>query len=264
MPPMNATGRNTAISDSVVASTARPISRVPSSGGLRTAACPSLRSSAIDVLEHDDRVVDHDADREREREQRHHVEREAHGPHQREGADDRDRDRDRGDDRASASCRGTAARRAPRGSAPRTRCSCTASTRVRMDSESSRTIVERVAGAAARVCSSSSRSFTPSTTATVLVPDCLPDRQHARPACRRCCAAVSTSSVPSSTRAEVAQPDRACRRASRRRARRTRVPRRRGPSCAGSARAALCSMRAARHLEVLVADGARDLGAVMP
>ena len=90
---MNATGRNTAISDSVVASTGRPISRV-AEHRRRERLHALLLDEAEDVLEHDDRVVDHDADREREREQRDHVEREALQPHQRERADDRDRDRD--------------------------------------------------------------------------------------------------------------------------------------------------------------------------
>ena len=41
MPPMNPMGRNTAISDSVVAITARPISRVPSIAACERAAAPS-------------------------------------------------------------------------------------------------------------------------------------------------------------------------------------------------------------------------------
>ena len=74
MPPMKPTGTKIAISESVVARTARPISFVAS-----TAACrrhPLLFDEAVDVLEHDDRVVDDDADREREREHGHRVQRE--------------------------------------------------------------------------------------------------------------------------------------------------------------------------------------------
>jgi hypothetical protein len=95
MPPMKATGMNTAIRDSVVASTAKPISLVA-----RTAAGNGFLDEADDVLEHDDGVVDHDADREGEREQRDVVQRVALEPHQAEGADDRDRDRERRDQRA--------------------------------------------------------------------------------------------------------------------------------------------------------------------
>ena len=79
MPPMKATGRNTAISDSVVASTARPISCVASDRG-GEGLLLLLVDEAEDVLEHDDRVVDDDADRQRQRQQRDDVEREAHRP----------------------------------------------------------------------------------------------------------------------------------------------------------------------------------------
>ena len=61
MPPMKPTGTNTAISDSVVAITARPISFVPSMAA-SNGAHALLFDEAIDVLEHDDRVVDDDAD----------------------------------------------------------------------------------------------------------------------------------------------------------------------------------------------------------
>ena len=52
-----------------------------------------LRST---VLDHDDRVVDDDADRQHQAEQREVVEAEAHRQHHGEGADQRDRD---GEDR---------------------------------------------------------------------------------------------------------------------------------------------------------------------
>ncbi len=79
IPLMNATGRNTAISESVVASTARPMSRVAERRG-DEGLLPLLLDEADDVLEHDDGVVDDDADGQREREQRDDVEREAHRP----------------------------------------------------------------------------------------------------------------------------------------------------------------------------------------
>ncbi len=90
---------NTASSASVVAMTARPISRVPSIAAWN-GDMPLLFDEAVDVLEHDDRVVDDDADHQRQREHRHLVEREARAPAMtREGADDRRRDGDGGDER---------------------------------------------------------------------------------------------------------------------------------------------------------------------
>ena len=87
MPPMKATGRKTAMSESVVARTARPISLVALDGRDHRRLF-LLLDVAEDVLEHDDGVVDDDADRERQREQRDGVEREAGPPHRRERADD--------------------------------------------------------------------------------------------------------------------------------------------------------------------------------
>ena len=64
---MKDTGTNTAISTSVVAMTAKPISREPlieaSTGGSPRLDAPH------DVLEHDDGVVDHQADGEHRAEQ---------------------------------------------------------------------------------------------------------------------------------------------------------------------------------------------------
>ena len=54
---------------------------------------------AVDVLEHDDRVVDDEPDREHEPEQRQHVDREPDHRHHEERRDDRDRDRDGRDQR---------------------------------------------------------------------------------------------------------------------------------------------------------------------
>ena len=47
---------------------------------------------AMDVLQHDDGVVDHEADRQHHRQQRQRVDREAERIHQRKGADQRHRD----------------------------------------------------------------------------------------------------------------------------------------------------------------------------
>ena len=71
----NDTGRNTITSESVVASTARPISRVPSIGRLHRAH--ALFFDAVeDVLQHDDGVVDHHADHQHQGQHRDVVERE--------------------------------------------------------------------------------------------------------------------------------------------------------------------------------------------
>jgi hypothetical protein len=72
---------------------------------------------AEDVLEHDDRVVDDDADGKRQAEQRHVVQREVHAAHQGERGDDGRRDGQRRDDhRAQVRMKNittTAARREP-------------------------------------------------------------------------------------------------------------------------------------------------------
>ena len=58
---------------------------------------------ALDVLDDDDRIVDHDADGEHEAEEGEVVQREAEGAHHGEGADERDRDRHDRDDRGPPS-----------------------------------------------------------------------------------------------------------------------------------------------------------------
>ena len=75
MPPMKATGTNTAMIVNVVAITARPISAVAS-----RAAVIVIRAHVHvpdDVLPHHDGVVDQQADGERESHQRQDVQREA-------------------------------------------------------------------------------------------------------------------------------------------------------------------------------------------
>ena len=87
----------TAASDSVIDTIVKAISFEPSS-----AACmPWLAHLHVpdDVLQHDDRVVDDEADRERQRHQRQVVEAVAERPHHGERADDRERQRQAGDDR---------------------------------------------------------------------------------------------------------------------------------------------------------------------
>jgi len=70
MPPISRTGMNTAISENVIETMVKPISRAPFRP-LRTAAC--RLDVPHDVLEHDDGVIDDEADRQRQCEQRHVV-----------------------------------------------------------------------------------------------------------------------------------------------------------------------------------------------
>ena len=73
-PPMNATGTNTEQSTSTIATSALATCRIAWSAA-RRGGRSSRRHDALDVLDHDDRVVDDDADREHETEQRQHVDR---------------------------------------------------------------------------------------------------------------------------------------------------------------------------------------------
>ena len=57
------------------------------------------RHDALDVLDHDDRIVDHDADREHEPEQRKHVDRHPEREQAEERADDAHRNREHRDQR---------------------------------------------------------------------------------------------------------------------------------------------------------------------
>jgi hypothetical protein len=59
----------------------------------------ALLQIAEHVLDHDDGVVDDEADRHRKRHQREIVDRIAHRPHRRAGAGERERHRDAGGDR---------------------------------------------------------------------------------------------------------------------------------------------------------------------
>ena len=67
----------------------------------------ALLEIAEAVLDHDDGVVDHEADRDRERHQRQVVDREAGDPHHRAGAGERQRHRDAGGDASPRRAAGT-------------------------------------------------------------------------------------------------------------------------------------------------------------
>ena len=86
----------TAISDSVMETMVKPISLGALERGLHRAE--ALFEMAHDVLDHDDGVVDHEADGDRQRHERQIVEAVAEHIEHREGADQRQRHRDRRND----------------------------------------------------------------------------------------------------------------------------------------------------------------------
>ena len=95
-PVMNSSGMNTAISENVSEMMVKPISRAPAIAASK-AESPLLHV-AHDVLDHHDRIVDHEAGADGQRHQRQIVEREAGETHHRESGDQRERQRDAGDD----------------------------------------------------------------------------------------------------------------------------------------------------------------------
>ena len=97
MPPIKRMGMNTATSEMLIENTVKPISRAPTSAA--SSGPEAGLAMARDVLEHDDRVVDHEAGGHRQRHQREVVEAEAQQVHHAEGADQRHRHRHRGHDR---------------------------------------------------------------------------------------------------------------------------------------------------------------------
>ena len=66
MPPISSTGMNTATSETVIEMMVKPISRLPLSAASNGAEAVLLHVP-MDVLQHDDGVVDHEADRQRQR-----------------------------------------------------------------------------------------------------------------------------------------------------------------------------------------------------
>ena len=96
MPPMNSSGMNTAISEKVIDMMVKPIWPAPLSAA-SNGGSPCL-DVAHDVLDHDDRVVDDEADGDGEAHQRQIVEAVAQHVHHAEGADQRQRHGDAGND----------------------------------------------------------------------------------------------------------------------------------------------------------------------
>ena len=87
MPPMKPTGRKTA-SRRERGGHHREADFLGALDGRLEGRHVLLFDEAVDIFEHDDGVVDHDADHQRQRQHGDLVQREAHGGHQREGGDD--------------------------------------------------------------------------------------------------------------------------------------------------------------------------------
>ena len=158
----------------------------------------------LDVLEHDDRVVDHDADRQRHAEQRHRVERVAGEPHEAEGRDQRDRDRAAtisvGRERRRNTKTVSIASSAPKTSANSVSCDRLADRRARSRRSRRRVVEAHALRAASSAISSRRRSDLVDDrdgVAVGLLADADADRRRAVVARDRC----ARSSAPSSTRA---------------------------------------------------------------
>ena len=93
-PPMNRSGVKAATSEMLIESTVKPICRAPSMRGAKRRH--ALFQIAEHVFDHDDGVVDDEADRDRKRHQGDIVDREARQPHRGAGAGQRQRHRDAG------------------------------------------------------------------------------------------------------------------------------------------------------------------------
>ncbi len=98
MPPMNSSGMNTAISEKVIDT----IGEADLAGTLERGVERrlALLDVAHDVLDHDDRIVDDEADGDREAHQRQIVDAVVEHVHHAEGAHQRQRHGDAGDDRS--------------------------------------------------------------------------------------------------------------------------------------------------------------------
>ena len=93
MPLINSSGMNTATSEIEIDRMVKPISPAPSKRRLHRRL--AHLDMAGDVLDHDDRVIDDEADRDRQTHQRQIIQAVAEDIHHTERADDRYRHRDR-------------------------------------------------------------------------------------------------------------------------------------------------------------------------
>ena len=89
MPPISSSGMNTATSEMLMERIVKPISPAPLSAA--SSGDRPVLDVAVDVLEHDDRVIDHEADGDGQGHQRQVVEAVAEHVHQRRGAQQRQR-----------------------------------------------------------------------------------------------------------------------------------------------------------------------------
>ncbi len=168
IPPMNSTGMNTAASDSVMERMVKPISREPFS-----AASIGLFAHlhvADDVLQHDDGVVHHEADRERQRHQRQIVDAVVQQVHHRERADDRHRQRQAGNHRGRQHCAGTGRSPGSPGTSVSTSVNFTSLTESRIDCERSYRMSRLTEAGICALELAAAAALMPSTTSTVLVP----------------------------------------------------------------------------------------------
>ena len=85
--PMNSSGISTAISETVSETMVNPICPAPFQRGLQRRV--ALLQKAIDVLDHDDGVIHHEASRNRQRHQRKIIQAVVEQVHHGKGADDR-------------------------------------------------------------------------------------------------------------------------------------------------------------------------------
>lgn len=211
MPPRKATGTNTAPAQAPIAAAA-PETRAWPRWRPRGGCIFSSHIRALDVLEHHDGVVHHDADRQRRREQGEGVDREAEPPQAGEGADRRYRHGDQRDHVARQLEEAKTTTATSRMASPRVRT--TSSMKVLADFDVGRVVDAGDPAAPRRSCGAR------------CAPGCgrwrrIAGRCRRRPpACRRGGAGVVTR-APSSTRAASFTPERARRPAARRRSCRT-------------------------------------------
>ena len=110
MPPISSSGMNTATSERLIETMVKPISPAPLSAA--SSGVSPVLDMADDVLQHDDRIVHHEADGDRQPHQRQVVEAVAEQIHHRERPGQRQRHGDAGDDRRPERCAET--ERSPR------------------------------------------------------------------------------------------------------------------------------------------------------
>ena len=169
-PPRNSSGMKAAISDTRIAITVKPISPRARERRLHRGHAPL--EIAVGVLDHDDGVVDHEADRDRERHQRQVVDREAERPHPRERAGERERHGDAGREGRREPLAGRRTRPASPARSRSAACICMSATLARIVVVRSASTVTSMPAGIQREISGSS-AFTPSTVSMTFAAGCL-------------------------------------------------------------------------------------------